>query len=181
MKTGYPATIFIDEADAILQKRGTGISSDVNNTIVPMFLTEMDGLNDSSAFIILATNRPDILDPAVMREGRIDRRIKVSRPNKKAVEEILRINFRNYPLVAEVEELVTATTEGILEHGLESNISGAMVAGLVEQAVSEAISRDMDTKKTTGLSVDDIRNAISSFVKRERQFATTTPVETPNE
>jgi len=74
-KTKCPAVIFIDEAEAILPQRGTGRSSDVDKTIVPMFLSEMDGLETSYAIVILATNRPEMLDPAAIRAGRIDRHI----------------------------------------------------------------------------------------------------------
>src|SRR5208283_4208865 len=79
-KYKFPAVIFIDEAEAVLSERGTSRSSDVDKTIVPMFLSEMDGLDENHAIVMLATNRPKMLDPAVVREGRVDRHIKVSRP-----------------------------------------------------------------------------------------------------
>ncbi len=97
-KCNYPSVVFIDEADAILGKRGSGISSDVERTIVPAFLTEMDGLTDSHALMILATNRSDTLDPAITRDGRIDIKIKVSRPTLESAKDILRLQFRKVPI-----------------------------------------------------------------------------------
>jgi len=97
-KYGYPAVIFIDEAEAILRKRGSGISSDVESTIVPMFLAEMDGLQDTGAIVILATNRPDMLDPAIVRDGRIDRKIKITRPDAVSTSEIFKIHLNDLPL-----------------------------------------------------------------------------------
>ena len=79
-KYGFPAIIFIDEAEALLRKRGSGISSDIESTTVPTFLSEMGGMEESGALVLLATNRADILDPAVVRDGRVDVKVYVSRP-----------------------------------------------------------------------------------------------------
>lgn len=100
-KNGYPAILFIDEADAILGARGGsshGSEGTLANTIVPQFLSEMDGLQDSGVFVLLATNRPDVLDPAVTRDGRIDRKVAVLRPEQQAAGDILKIHLRNRPL-----------------------------------------------------------------------------------
>lgn len=95
--TGSPAVVFIDEADAILGKRG-GHHSFMEKTIVPAFLTEMDGMEESGALIILATNRPDTLDPAVIRDGRIDRKIAVTRPTLDDSADIFRLYLKDVPL-----------------------------------------------------------------------------------
>ena len=88
-ENGSPVVVFIDEAESVLKTRGRGISTDVYDSIVPQFLAEMDGLNGHSNVItVLATNREDVIDPAVLRDGRVDRRIKVSRPNQKGAGEI---------------------------------------------------------------------------------------------
>lgn len=110
---GYPAIVFIDEAEAILYKRGTGKSSDVERTIVPMFLAEMDGLEDSGAIVLLATNREDTLDSAVVRENRVDYKVKVTRPTKETAPEFFRLYLKK-ALIANgtpLEEIVVYASE----------------------------------------------------------------------
>ena len=84
--------IFIDEAESILGTRRSMRSFNINNTLVPMFCAEMDGIDSlRDVVIILASNRPDLIDPAVLRPGRIDRKIKVARPDRGAAAEILKV------------------------------------------------------------------------------------------
>jgi proteasome-associated ATPase len=84
--------IFIDEAESILGTRRAMRSFNISNTLVPMFCSEMDGIESlRDVVIILASNRPDLIDPAVLRPGRIDRKIKVARPNREASTEILKV------------------------------------------------------------------------------------------
>jgi len=84
--------IFIDEAESILGTRRAMRSFNISNTLVPMFCSEMDGIESlRDVVIILASNRPDLIDPAVLRPGRIDRKIKVARPNREASAEILKV------------------------------------------------------------------------------------------
>lgn len=91
-KAGYLPFIFIDEAESILGTRRAIRAHNISNTVVPMFCSEMDGMESlQDVVIILATNRPDLIDPAVLRPGRIDRKIKVKRPDKEASREIFRI------------------------------------------------------------------------------------------
>ncbi|MSR24202.1 MAG: AAA family ATPase [Nitrospiraceae bacterium] len=86
--------IFIDEAESILGTRRSMRSFNINNTLVPMFCAEMDGIESlRDVVIILASNRPDLIDPAVLRPGRIDRKIKVARPTRDAAADILKIFF----------------------------------------------------------------------------------------
>lgn len=159
---GYPAIIFIDEADAILSKRGTGISSDVEKTIVPMFLAEMDGLQESGSLMILATNRPDTLDPAVVRDGRIDRKIKISRPDRDTAKEIFKLALTGIPIAEScdpesmadlgVSEIFSSshalyeikTTDGAIPFTLGHLISGAMIAGIVKLAISRALNNSLE-------------------------------------
>lgn len=87
--------IFIDEAESILGTRRTMRSYNLSNTLVPMFCAELDGIESlSQVVVILASNRPDMIDPAVLRSGRIDRKIKVGRPGRKDVGEILRVYLK---------------------------------------------------------------------------------------
>lgn len=187
---GYPATIFIDEADAILGKRGTGISSDIEKTIVPMFLTEMDGLEESAAFIILATNRPDILDPAIVRDGRIDRKIKITRPTKESARQIFLMNLQRTPVtkectkehLAEVAVDEIFSTKHTLYHvefeGMQSQESftldkvcnGAMIANIADYAISFAMQRDISTKKRTGVTTDDVKNAVKAVFRQNQDL-----------
>jgi proteasome-associated ATPase len=91
-KAGYLPFIFIDEAESILGTRRAMRSFNISNTLVPMFCAEMDGIESlRDVVIILASNRPDLIDPAVLRPGRIDRKIKVSRPGREEAAEILRV------------------------------------------------------------------------------------------
>jgi proteasome-associated ATPase len=84
--------IFIDEAESILGTRRAMRSFNISNTLVPMFCSEMDGIESlRDVVIILASNRPDLIDPAVLRPGRIDRKIKVARPNREAATDILKV------------------------------------------------------------------------------------------
>jgi len=91
-KEGFLPFIFIDEAESILGTRRAGRYSSILSTLVPMFCTEMDGIESlNEVVIILASNRADLIDPAILRPGRIDRKIKVSRPDREAAREIYRI------------------------------------------------------------------------------------------
>ncbi len=91
-KDGYLSFVFIDEAESILGTRRSYRSHNIANTVVPMFCAEMDGIESlQDVVIILATNRPDLIDPAILRPGRIDRKIKVTRPDREAANDIFRI------------------------------------------------------------------------------------------
>lgn len=160
-KNGYPAVIFIDEADAILGKRGSR-EGFMSSTVVPQFLAEMDGVVESGALVLLSTNRADVLDPAIVRDGRIDRRIRITRPGKEDAKDILSKYLRDLPLsmgvdsAAEVaadsvydEELRLYTVQrkmgGAARHLTLGHItSGAILAGVVDRATSLAIRRELD-------------------------------------
>ena len=95
-KEGYLPFIFIDEAESILGTRRAMRSHNISNTVVPMFCTEMDGIESlKNVVIVLASNRHDLIDPAILRPGRIDRKIKVSRPNYDAAKKIFSICLGN--------------------------------------------------------------------------------------
>src|SRR6202007_2234780 len=91
-KEGFLPFIFIDEAESILGTRRAGRYSSVLSTLVPMFCTEMDGIESlNEVVIILASNRADLIDPAILRPGRIDRKIKVNRPDRASAYDIYKI------------------------------------------------------------------------------------------
>ncbi len=91
-REGFLPVVFIDEAESVLGTRRAIRSHNISNTVVPMFCSEMDGIDSlQDVVIILTSNRPDLIDPAILRPGRIDRKIKVLRPDEKAAREILGI------------------------------------------------------------------------------------------
>src|ERR1700688_5032636 len=95
-REGFMPFLFIDEAESILGTRRASRFSNILSTLVPMFCSEMDGIESlHDVVIILASNRPDLIDPAILRPGRIDRKIKVNRPNKDGAREIYRIYLTN--------------------------------------------------------------------------------------
>ncbi len=87
--TGNPVVVFFDEMDALFRTRGSGISSDIESTIVPQFLAEIDGVEKLKNVIVIgASNRQDLIDPAVLRTGRLDVKVKIPRPNKQGARDI---------------------------------------------------------------------------------------------
>lgn len=178
-ETGNMAVIFIDEADALLGVR-EGVGTNVlTSTLVPSFLAEMDGIEDSAAFVVLATNRPDSLDPAVVRDGRIDRRIRIGRPDKKGTLDILKLHLRGKLLQpfepeAVVEEIwddkhalyMMEFDKNHVTVGLGDMLSGAVLAGFVGRASRLAIRRDRTAPKPLGISLDDMLTAVrDSYVE----------------
>jgi proteasome-associated ATPase len=141
---GLPAVIFIDEADAILATRGKG--NTMSSTLVPQFLAEWDGLEDSGALIILATNRANDLDEAITREGRIDRKILVDRPGKQASYEIIKLYLSKTicadPQAAAIECIETLFTP--THKNLRGRVCGALLANLVDRAIDKAIHRSTE-------------------------------------
>ena len=135
-----PAIVFFDEIDAIAQTRGAFDTSGVTYRIVNQLLAELDGIVPlSNVVVIAATNRPDILDPALLRPGRFDKVVYVPPPDKKARLEILRIHTRNMPLAEDVDlEFLAIRTEGY---------SGADLAALVREAAMLALREDVNATK----------------------------------
>jgi proteasome-associated ATPase len=132
-KEGYLVFIFVDEADAILRTRSSGKWLDIANTVVPQFAAEMDGLVDTENVVVMLTsNRPDYIDPAILRPGRIDRKLKIARPNKQASRDILAIY---------INESTPLHRSLILEHGSHE----AAREFLVERTVDFIFRRNNET------------------------------------
>jgi proteasome-associated ATPase len=169
--------IFIDEAESILGTRQAWRGSNISNTVVPMFCAEMDGIQSlRDTVVILATNRPDLIDPAVIRPGRIDRKIKVSRPNREESKAILGVYLKDglprehedFDAMAEpfLDRLFTrSSAEEVLVLTLRSGgnrkmywddfISGAVIEGIMKRAKERAIERAINGG-TLSLTVDDL-------------------------
>jgi len=137
-----PSIIFFDEIDSIASVRGMEVGSRVGERVVDQILTEMDGLEELSNVIVIgATNRPDIVDPSLLRPGRFDRKILVPAPDKKAKLEILKVHTKNMPLAEDVDlEYIAEKTE---------NFSGADLEGLVREAAMIALRENKDAEKVT--------------------------------
>ena len=135
---GKLAFVFIDEAESILGTRRALRSHSISNTLVPMFCAEMDGIESlQDVVIILATNRPDLIDPAILRPGRIDRKIKVTRPNADAAKDIFRIYL--------TPELPIA--EEVLLRGRSADVDGETAPPELipaEKAVEDLIAQVVD-------------------------------------
>ena len=139
---GKLAFVFIDEAESILGTRRALRSHSISNTLVPMFCAEMDGIESlQDVVIILATNRPDLIDPAILRPGRIDRKIKVTRPDAEAAKDIFRIYFTpELPIASE------ATADAETETAAEVIPPEKAVQDLIAQVVDEMFREDEDNK-----------------------------------
>ena len=149
----HPASIiFIDEIDAVGRHRGAGLGGghDEREQTLNQLLVEMDGFGSHDGIIVIAaTNRPDILDPALLRPGRFDRQITVNYPDIKGREEILKVHARNKPLEAGVDLAAIAKTT--------SGFTGADLANLLNEAALLAARREKDL-----VGMDDIDDA---FIK----------------
>ena len=184
---GYKAILAFDEADAIIPQRGTRRSSDVSDTIVPMFLGEMDGIDskqtEENPIVILMTNRADVLDPAVTRPGRISRHIKVERPDQISSIEILKIHTQSMPFHNESEReasLIVAASDLFSktrllyrinnqhDFTLGDCVNGAMLSNIVEIAKMIALHRDLETNTKTFVNLEDLRSAVQKVFRQQR-------------
>jgi cell division protease FtsH len=130
-KRHSPCIIFVDEIDAVGRQRGAGLggSHDEREQTLNQILVEMDGFDtDTNVIIIAATNRPDILDPALLRPGRFDRRVILDKPDVRGREAILRVHTRGKPLAADVELMSLARlTSGLAGADLENMVNEAAI------------------------------------------------------
>jgi proteasome-associated ATPase len=175
--------IFIDEAESILGTRQAWRGSNISNTVVPMFCAEMDGIQSlRDTVVILATNRPDLIDPAILRPGRIDRKIKVSRPNREECKSILSVYLkeglpREHEKFDDMAEpfldrlfsrssaqevlLLTLRSGGNRKMYWDDFISGAVIEGIMKRAKERAIERAIKGEDLS-LTVDDLIVALGT-------------------
>lgn len=184
---GYKGILAFDEADAIMPQRGTRRSSDVSDTIVPMFLGEMDGIDEQQTrenpIVILMTNRADILDPAVTRPGRISKHIKIDRPTEMTAIDILEIHSRKTPfqdhnnkmaiMAIAVSDLFSKSrllyrVNNEHDFTMGDAVNGAMLEALAESAKMIALHRDLGNGTKSGVIIDDFREAVKRMYRDQR-------------
>jgi proteasome-associated ATPase len=201
---GVPVIVFFDEMDSLFRTRGTGISSDVESTIVPQLLSELDGVEALKNVVVIgASNREDLIDPAILRPGRLDVKIKINRPNPAAATEIFRIYLTDEtPLdPAETEgadktqailSMIDTTVADMYSEDKENEFlevtyangdretlyfkdfaSGAMIENIVRRAKKDAIKRQI-AGGTGGIRQSDLIAAIKQEFREHEDLPNTT-------
>ncbi|MFZ8875839.1 MAG: proteasome ATPase [Ilumatobacteraceae bacterium] len=193
---GWPVIVFFDEMDSMFRTRGTGISSDMESTIVPQLLAEIDGVEGLRNVIVIgATNREDLIDPAILRPGRLDVKIKIERPDAEAAGEIFARYLTEEIPIAEgvsVPDLISATVEAMYADIPENRFlevtyqngdreelhfkdfaSGAMIENIVRRAKKSAIKRVIAGGER-GVALEDLLGSIRQEFKEHEDLPNTT-------
>ncbi len=188
---GTPVIVFIDEMDSLLRTRGSGVSSDVETTIVPQFLAELDGVESlGNVMVIGASNRIDMIDPAVLRPGRLDVKIRVERPKSKQAAQIIRHYLTDdLPLAEGVDAKaligvlvndIYATDEHRYmcdvcdEYGrwsalyLADVVSGALLKNIVDRAKTSAVKASITTGRPAAIGIDLLAKAVDEEFRETR-------------
>jgi proteasome-associated ATPase len=175
--------IFIDEAESVLGTRQAMRVNNISNTLVPMFCAEMDGIQSvREMVVILATNRPDLIDPAILRPGRIDRKIKVGRPSREDCESILNVYLKpELPIEGDrLKDLIHPFLDHLFKKSPEQEalvltlksgefkklywkdfISGAILEGIVLRAKERSIERAIAGEELK-IRKDDLAKALEA-------------------
>ncbi|MDY6049876.1 MAG: proteasome ATPase [Corynebacterium sp.] len=144
----HPVIVFFDEMESIFRTRGSGVSSDMETTVVPQLLAELDGVEQLSNVVIIgATNRPELIDPALLRPGRLDVKIHIGRPDRAGAADIFRRHLtENIPTDRPTSELIEHAVECLFAPGSAAAelVSGAMIANIVDRAKKAAIKAAID-------------------------------------
>lgn len=171
---GWPVIVFFDEMDSMFRARGTGVSSDMESTVVPQLLAELDGVEGLSNVIVIgATNREDLIDPAILRPGRLDVKIKVDRPDERAARSIFaRYITRDVPI-----DVVSCDVDGDLDSAVNVLVEasvGAMFATGDDNEFLEVTYQNGDREVlhyrdfASGAMIENIvRRAKKDAIKRE--------------
>ena len=193
---GWPVIVFFDEMDSMFRTRGSGISSDMESTIVPQLLAEIDGVEGLRNVIVIgATNREDLIDPAILRPGRLDVKIKIERPNSDAARQIFaRYLTDEIPIspAQSVPDMIDATVEEMYrdddanrflevtyQNGDKEVLyykdfsSGAMIENIVRRAKKLAIKRVISGGER-GVCTDDLIASIKQEYKEHEDLPNTT-------
>ncbi|MGH2556273.1 MAG: proteasome ATPase [Actinomycetota bacterium] len=200
---GFPVIVFFDEMDSLFRTRGSGISSDVENTIVPQLLSEIDGVETLKNVIVIgASNREDMIDPAILRPGRLDVKIKIERPDSDAARDILakyltaEVPMHESEIKGDRERAVRRMIDSTVEHMYAASDenrflevtyasgdkevlffkdfnSGAMIENIVARAKKMAIKRFLGQGEK-GLKQADLITAIRDEFKENEDLPNTT-------
>ncbi|MGH2740266.1 MAG: proteasome ATPase [Actinomycetota bacterium] len=201
---GLPVIVFFDEMDSIFRTRGSGISSDVESTIVPQLLSEIDGVESLENVIVIgASNREDLIDPAILRPGRLDVKIKIDRPDGASAKEIMS-KYLTTDVPIHPDELETGDPAEVVRRMISTTIdqmyaetpenrflevtyqngdkevlffrdfnSGAMIENVVSRAKKMAIKRFLQSGEK-GVRLDDLLEAIRAEFKEHEDLPNTT-------
>src|SRR6478735_6818039 len=193
---GWPVIVFFDEMDSMFRTRGSGISSDMESTIVPQLLAEIDGVEGLRNVIVIgATNREDLIDPAILRPGRLDVKIKIERPNADAARQIFaRYLTDEIPISPseKVPDMIAITVEEMYraddanqflevtyQNGDKEILyykdfsSGAMIENIVRRGKKSAIKREL-AGEGRGIRTSDLLSAIRQEFKEHEDLPNTT-------
>ncbi|MGY5764570.1 proteasome ATPase [Brachybacterium sp. DNPG3] len=184
----HPVVVFFDEMEALFRTRGSGLSSDVETTIVPQLLAEIDGVEGLDNVIVIgASNREDMIDPAILRPGRLDVKIRVRRPDERSGREILGLYLgEDVPLRDDREALLDAAVARIYDGGPASAfvrveyadggaetlhfrdlVSGATLRNIVDRAKKNAVKQQIATGEV-GIALEHLHEAIAAeFAENE--------------
>ncbi len=201
---GWPVIIFFDEMESLFRTRGSGISSDIESTIVPQLLAEIDGVETLKNVIVIgASNREDLIDPAILRPGRLDVKIKIERPDERAATSIF-ANYLTGELPIHAEELDDGDLPSALARMIDKTVefmyrtdddtrflevtyqngdkeilyfkdfsSGAMIENIVRRAKKLAIKRFLDVGEK-GIKVEDLLLSVTQEYKEHEDLPNTT-------
>ncbi len=193
---GRPVVVFFDEMDSLFRTRGSGVSSDVESTIVPQLLSEIDGVESLANVIVIgATNREDLIDPAILRPGRLDVKIKLDRPDADGARDVLaRYLTPDLPLnhPGGAPELIDLIVERLYTRSDQTRfievtyasgareelhvadfVSGAMLANIVDRAKKAAI-KDVIGGRPHGITADHVAGACAAEVAENEDLPNTT-------
>src|SRR6266508_2915690 len=199
-----PVVIFFDEMDALFRTRGSGISSDVETTIVPQLLAELDGVESVKNVIVIgASNRQDLIDPAILRPGRLDVKIKIERPDRGAAADIFakyltadipfaESEIRGDDVAAAIPSMISTTVEAMYSLSEENRFlevtyangdkevlyfkdfaSGAMIESVVRRAKKLALKRYI-ANGPKGVTADDLLSAVREEFRENEDLPNTT-------
>lgn len=176
---GVPVIVFFDEMDSLFRTRGTGVSSDVESTIVPQLLSELDGVESLRNVIVIgASNREDLIDPAILRPGRLDVKIKIERPTREAARRIFAIYFAQGLPFDAGEVAAAGSEEAFIDRVIEASVE-AMYSESKENRFLEVTYANGDREElyfkdfASGAMIENIvRRAKKDAIKREIEEGT---------
>ena len=188
---GKPVVVFIDEMDSLLRTRGSGVSSDVETTIVPQFLAELDGVESlDNVMVIGASNRVDMIDPAVLRPGRLDVKLRIGRPNPEQAASIVNhyltddlplqpgVDAKALSAVLVRDIFETSERRHLCDAQSEAGrwspvfmadvVSGASLKNIVDRAKTRAVKQSINTGKDVAITVELLAEAVEDEYRETR-------------